>query len=453
MFRITRAIVPMLLALTIVVTACTPAVATPTQQAEATQPATAVVTQPASAEATPTVAASSGGDTIRIGGIGPLSAPGEAAAGVAMQFVMNLAVKDINAQGGVLGKQLELVFGDTEGLPERGTAMAERLITNDKVVAIAGEYHSAVALAVEEVCHKYGVPFLVADAWSDSVTETGYPEIFRIAPANSMTSQSSADWLKQVGVKNLLLIAENTDYGTGQVKTDQQFFGAVGIHVDDPIYVEVGTEDFEPILARIKTMNPMPDAIRITVTGKSGYDLEQQMAEEGIAPTAKTIAFISQEAIGQEFWSSVPNGNYYVFSLIGLPSSMYNDTTKHLAVEYEKAFNTEPPSYALEAYDSIFILADAIKRAGTTNSKEFISALESTDINLAQGHYSFKYTSKNPIPTDGSVPAYMWHQWPDPLILLIQYFQPNQDWKDAAVIWPPTYQTKGTSYIPFGTTP
>ncbi|MGE5124411.1 MAG: ABC transporter substrate-binding protein, partial [Acidobacteriaceae bacterium] len=158
-------------------------------------------------------------------------------------------------------------------------------------------------------------------------------------------------------------------------------------------------------------------------------------------------------AIAPEFWQSVPNGNYSVFSYIGLPPTLYNDTTKHVAEEYNKAFKTEPPSYALEAYDSVWILADAIKRAGTTEPKALIAALEDTDITLAQGRYYFKYTSKNPLPSDGSVPAYMWHQWPDPAILVMQYFEPKQSWKDAAVIWPPVYQNHGTSLIPFGTKP
>jgi branched-chain amino acid transport system substrate-binding protein len=370
-----------------------------------------------------------------------------------MQFTMNLAVKDINEKGGVLGKPLELIFADTEGLPERGTAVAERLINEDKVVVITGEYHSAVGLAVLDVAHKYGLPVLFSETWSDKITESGYPEVFRIAPASTMNSRASAEWMKAVGTKNVLIIAENTDYGTGQVESDKKFFEEVGIQVLDAIFVELNTQDFQPILARIQTMNPPPEAIRVDVTGQTSYNLEQQMSDLGIAPSEKTIGEASTDAIAPEFWQSVPNGNYYTFSYIGLPPSLYNDTTRHVAEEYDKVFKTQPPSYALEAYDSVWIVADAIKRAGTTESKALIDALEGTDITLAQGRYYFKYTSKNPLPGDGSVPAYMWHQWPDPAILVMQYFEPKQDWKDAAVIWPTAYQSHGTTYIPYGTKP
>jgi len=393
------------------------------------------------------------GETIRIGGVGPLSAPGSVVGGIAMQFAMNLAVKDINEQGGVLGKPLELIFADTEGLPERGGAAVERLITENGVVAITGEYHSAVGMAELEVCHEYGVPCLFSETWSDDITASGYMEVFRIAPASSMNSRATAEWFAAVGVENVVSIVENTDYGIGQDEADQAFYEELGINSQEVFFVELGTEDFLPILTRIQALDPVPDAIRVAVTGETSYNLEQQMAELGIAPSEDTIGTANQVAIQPEFWESVPNGTYYVFSLVGLPPSLYNDTTTHVADAYREQFDTDPPSYALEAYDSIWILADAIERAGTTEPVALIDALEDTDITLAQGRYYFEYTSKNPIPDDGSVPAYMWHQWPDPAVLLLQYFEPGQDWKEAAVIWPEVYQTHGTNYIAPGTTP
>ncbi len=453
MFRISRLFWPTLAVLALLATACQPQIVTQTVQVEVTKEVPVEVTREVPVEVTAPAPPAAEAGTIRIGGIGPLSAPGDVGYGVAMNWAMNLAVKDINAKGGVLGKPLEMIFADTEGLPERGTAVAERLISEDHVIAIVGEAHSAVALTELEVAHKYGIPALFAETWSDAITETGYPEVFRIAPASTMNSRTAADWTKAMGAKNVVIIAENTDYGTGQVESDKVFFEAAGVKVLDAIFVEPNSQDLQPVLARIQAINPPPDSIRVAVTGQAGYNLEQQMVDLGIAPSEKTMGAASTDAIAPEFWESVPNGNYFCFSYIGQPPSLYNDTTKHVAEEYNTAFKTEVPSYAFSAYDSIWMLADAIERAGTTESKALIAALEDTDITLAQGRYYFQYTSKNPLPSDGSVPKYMWHQWPDPLILVMQYFEPNQSWKDAAVIWPPAYQTHGTSYIPYGTKP
>lgn len=392
--------------------------------------------------------------TIRIGGIGPLSAPGSVVGGIAMQWSMNLAVKEINEKGGVLGKRLELIFADTEGLPERGATIAERLINENKVVAIAGEYHSAVALAVLEVAHKYGIPVLFSETWADKITETGYPEVFRIAPAASMVSRSTVDWMADARFKRVVLLAETTDFGTAMAKAQTQLLQEKGIQLLDTIFVEMGMSDFTPVLTRIRAMSPPPDVVSAqAVTGETSYNLARQMAEMGIAPSKTTIGIANQVAVAPQFWQSVPNGAYFVFTNNGLPPVLWNDTTKRVAVEYEKVFKSVIPSYALEAYDSIRVLAEGINRAGSTDPKAIIAALERTDIVLAQGRYWFEYGNKKPVPADGKVPKFMWHQWPDPPLLVLQYFTPKQPGDKAAVLWPKKYQTHGMSYIPYGTKP
>ena len=107
----------------------------------------------------------------------------------------------------------------------------------------------------------------------------------------------------------------------------------------------------------------------------------------------------------------------------------------------------------MEAYDSVWVLADAIKRAGSTDPKAIIAALENTDIEFAQGRYWFEYGSKKPLPADGKVPKYMWHQWPEPPLLVLEYFEAKQPGDQAAVLWPKKYRTHGVSYIPYGTKP
>ncbi|RLC78705.1 MAG: ABC transporter substrate-binding protein [Chloroflexi bacterium] len=368
-----------------------------------------------------------------------------------MQWAMRQAVKDINEKGGILGKPVELIFEDTAGTPEQGVAVAERLINDYKVVAIAGEYHSAVALKVMEVCHKYGIPVVFAETWSDKITAAGYPEVFRIAPASSMVAYPVVDWMVELGVKKVVLIGENTDFGTGMVEKQKKALEEKGVEVET-YFVEQGTTDFTPILTRIQAMDPPPDVVSaMAVTGEASYNAEQQMVEMGIAPTEKTIGVANQVAGKPQFWESVPDGNYFVFTKVGLPPATWNDTAKRVAEEYRKAFKSEPQSWVFEAYDSVMIVADAIERAGSTDPKAIIEALEATDIELAQGRYWFEYTSKNPVPE--GVPAYMWHQWPAPPILVLQYFEPNQAWQDAAVLWPPERQTHGTIYIKPGTKP
>ena len=92
-------------------------------------------------------------------------------------------------------------------------------------------------------------------------------------------------------------------------------------------------------------------------------------------------------------------------------------------------------------------LADSYK-----DGAAIVAALETIDIELAQGRYHFTYGSHNPDLPEGT-PTYMWHQWPDPIVTMSQYFVQDQNALDAAVIYPPVFQTHGTDYIKPGTSP
>src|ERR1700758_1822254 len=90
-------------------------------------------------------------DPIRIGWVGPLSPPGGYAEGTNMKNAAALAAEEVNAHGGVLGRTVEITYADTRGMPAEGRTAAERLVQQDKVVAVFGEFHSPVALAGMEV--------------------------------------------------------------------------------------------------------------------------------------------------------------------------------------------------------------------------------------------------------------------------------------------------------------
>ena len=125
-------------------------------------------------------------EPIRIGWVGPLSPPGGYAEGTNMKNAAVDRRRGDQRAGGILGRQVEITYADTRGMPAEGRTGAERLIQQNKVVAVFGEFHSPVALAEMEVYHKYGIPFMACDVWSDQITAKGYPEVFRNAPAVSL---------------------------------------------------------------------------------------------------------------------------------------------------------------------------------------------------------------------------------------------------------------------------
>ncbi|MCP5097337.1 MAG: ABC transporter substrate-binding protein [Chloroflexi bacterium] len=389
-------------------------------------------------------------EPIIIGATGPLSAPGSVGGGIAMQFTAELAVDEINAAGGVLGRPIELVFVDTQGLPERGTAVAERLIEENGAVGIIGEYHSAVGLTMIEVCHERHTPCVFSETWNDNITGAGYEEVFRVAVTSTLVASQQINWLEALGFEYVVIIAENTDYGVPASEAQVTFMTERGID-SEVFFVELGTEDFLPVLTRIQEGERTPDAIMVLVTGETSYNVEQQMAEIGLAPTEETVCVANQVAINAEYWDNVPDGNYCAYLRVGLTPNNYNDTTKSVDEAYRAQFDRPAPSFALATYDSVYIMAEAIERAGSTDPDAIIAEIEATDRTLAQGHYYFPYGINNPVPDDQ--PAWMWHQWPDAAVVIQQYYEFGQDPDNAAVVFPPAFQTHDTPLIPYGAAP
>lgn len=385
------------------------------------------------------MAAGAGGDTVKIGAILPLSAPGSVSGGIAMKAAFEIALDEINAAGGVLGKPVDLVMVDTEGLPERGTAAMQRLISQEGVAGVVGEYHSAVGLAAMEVAHSNNVPVVFAETWNDDVTAKGYPQIFRIAPLSSEVAQANANFIQSSGAKFVIVMTENTSYGIPAAEQLAEQLTERGIE-SETYFADIGTLDFAPVIERIKA-GRAPGMIAVLTTGETSFNFTQQAAEAGIGP--QQVPTLCNQAVGdsEAFWSAVPDGNLCTYSRIGLPRALFTPETTAFVEKYTAATGkAEAESYAMEAYDSLKLMAQAINEAGSTDPDAVISALENIKYDGALGTITFPVNSANPPEAAGKEPKW-WHQFPDPAVTMVQYQQPGQDAQDAAVVWPDAYKT------------
>lgn len=416
----------------VLVAGCTPgAPETVVETVVVTQEVQVTVEAPAPTEAP--AEAMPEGDTILIGGVGPLSAPGSFQAGTEMRNATEMAVDEVNDAGGVLGKQVELIFGDTEGLPERGTAVVERLITQNKVVGLTGEYHSGVGLTEIEVAHKYGVPFVQAETWADEITSSGYPEIFRIAPSIDFYSSIAVNYIAEVGWQKIVFVVEDSDYGHLQSEAWVDQLADKGITDVEVYFADADTEDFTPILQRIQ-QDP-PDMLAGVITGIGNSRMLRQACDLGLAPTAETAYYASVDSQYPEFWENVGDcGQYAFFTYVGLPESLWNDKTGTFIADYEERYKQTPGGSAMAAYDATYLLLNAIEEAGSTDSQAIIDALEGIKYTGVMGDFWFEYTADNPVPSDQ--PGWMWHQWPTPNTYIIQYTEVDQTAGDAPVVFP-----------------
>jgi ABC-type branched-subunit amino acid transport system substrate-binding protein len=382
---------------------------------------------------------------IKIGGLAPLSAPGAVGGGEAMRDAMLFAERDINAAGGVLGCKVKVVIADTEGLPEKASAVMEKLITQDGVVAIGGGYHSSVGVAAKDVSNARGIPTVFAETWNDTITGDKQQYIFRIAPLSSWASATL--WkaaLRVPNIKKVAIVTENTDYGIPAAEETRKGLARNGVKA--VIFgVDIGTQDFSGIIQRVKAENP--DYIIVLNTGEAGYNFAQQAADAGIGP--QDIPFqAGQVALeSKAWWQNVPDGNFAFVQRIGTPVSTWNAKARKLNKDYKaKTGKGAIESYALEAYDSISILAQAINEANSTDGAKIVTALENISHDGTLGRIYFPYGSKKDPSVDGKGDEW-WHQWPDPAMTMIQYQIEGQLSTDAVIIWPDKYKSGEAIYV------
>ena len=358
---------------------------------------------------------------------------------------MLIAEEDINAKGGILGCELDVVIADSEGLPEKAAAIMEKLITQDGVVGVGGGYHSSVGVASKDIADARGVPVVFAETWNDTITGDKQKYIFRIAPLSSWAS--STIWKHSLlvpGIKKAEILTENTDYGIPAAQETKDGLATGG--VETVVFsVDIGTQHYAGIVERIKAEDP--DTIIVLATGEAGYNFTQQAADAGIGPQDVPFHAGQVSLESKAYWENVPDGNYAFVQRIGVPENLFNDTARKFSATYkERTGKAAVESYAMEAYDSIAILAQAINEAGSTDGDAIVAALESIDHDGTLGRIYFPYgTGKDP-SEDGKGDEW-WHQWPDPALTVIQYQEEGQNSGDSPIVWPDAYKTGESVYV------
>jgi len=367
-------------------------------------------------------------EPIKVGWVGPLSPPGGYAEGALMKDAAQLAADEINAKGGVLGRPIEVVFEDTRGQPEEGTAAAEKLISDEHVVAITGEFHSSVFLAEMEVAHNAGIPIIAVDVWALKITAKGYPEVFRVAPNQALIASKYGEWIAASGFKNVAVIYEKTDGGQSARDVLLPVLDKNGVKYD-VVGADPNSTEFTAQIERFKSHTPPYDFFMTDYSEAGAYPMVSQSYTQGFAPTAATgIANSGGPAVDPTFWKNVGDaGKYLVTEVVGLPKNAWNDTTKSFVDAFQKKYGQPASPQAIENYDAMLVLADAIKRANSTDGKAIIAALEKTDIVLGRGRYTF---------STSHTPDWAYHQFMGAPVALIQYDKTNEQPEDAPIVWP-----------------
>ncbi|MGH7952757.1 MAG: ABC transporter substrate-binding protein [Limisphaerales bacterium] len=312
------------------------------------------------------------GGVIKVGEFASLTGS-EATFGQSSHNGTQLAVDDINSSGGVLGKKIQLLTEDDQSQAGQPATVVRKLISRDGVVAILGEVASSRSLEAAPICQENKIPMISPASTNPRVTEVGN-YIFRVCFIDPFQGTVMANFAsKTLKLKNVAVLTEvSSDYSVGLAKFFKKEFVADGGKIVAEENYSHGDKDFSAQLTAIKAANP--DGIFVP-----GYYTEVGL----IALQARQLG-IKVPLLGGDGWESsalVPIGGAALegcyFSTHFSPEDMAPAEQKFVK-EFKAKYHETPDAMVALGYDSAKILADAIKRAGSTDGAKIRDALAAT---------------------------------------------------------------------------
>jgi branched-chain amino acid transport system substrate-binding protein len=322
-------------------------------------------------------------DTVKIGVIQPLTGS-VAYNGTTDVNGIKLALSEVNAKGGVLGKKVELVIEDGQCQPANSVNAAEKLIQRDKVVGLIGAFCSSATLAIMPVAQSNKVPLITGVSSAPSLTEKGNPWFFRATETDALLAKSFAGILvNQLKLKKVAYIGVNDDFGRGSVEEFEKQMTALGATTVMKEYFEHGTTDFYTLLTKLKASGA--DGAFVSAETQDGSTLVKQKAELGL----ETKIFGVGSWATADFMKLAGTAADGIYAAVPYASTMKTPKNEAFVKAYEEQYKVAPGKYSAAGYNTLHILVDAIERAGSTDPDKVREALHKTNYEGPNGHFEF----------------------------------------------------------------
>ncbi|MBI3993437.1 MAG: ABC transporter substrate-binding protein [Candidatus Lambdaproteobacteria bacterium] len=326
------------------------------------------------------VAAGQAAETIKIGSLTDTTGP-YATIGVEQHNATEMAIEEINAAGGLLGRKLEMVREDDASNPGKSATKAEKLFLQDKVDFIVGTISSGATLNAMNIAKKYEKVMMVPISMSPKITGDNCNKYtFRVNSNSYFESKTGAQIMKKMGGKVFFLAA---DYEWGKATTQtfkDEVLASGGTSVGE-MYFPLGTKDFAPYFGKVQAAKP--DVLLITASSKDAISSITQVQEFGINKRMKLFgpgSFTSGEVLAAV--GAKADGIQKVDQW-----SPTIKTPENVAFiqAYTKRYGREPNKFTTATYESVMWLAQAVKKAGSVEGAKVAAAMEGSTYNGPQG--------------------------------------------------------------------
>ncbi len=330
-------------------------------------------------------------DPIKIGVIAEVSS----ISGAAIPQAAKLAADEINAAGGVNGRMIEIVEYDDHNSAADAVRAFQRAASQDHVSAVIASYVSEVVLALEPWSGRLKLPLITPGAASDVISQRVHEDYdhlkytFHGYLASTFLADSVCDGLKDVGVRDLhmktaVVMSEDAAWTLPLDAEYLKCLPKIGIKVLDHIRLSPDTTDFTPVFNKIE--GEKPDVI---VTG---------ISHVGVQPTVQwhdqqvpiPMIGISSQATTSTFYKDTNGATEgVIYQTVSAPDVAVTPKMIPFTDAFVKKYGVTPAYCGYTAYDQVYFIADAIKRAGSTDADKLVSALETTSWLGTIGKYEF----------------------------------------------------------------
>ncbi|RLP25920.1 branched-chain amino acid ABC transporter substrate-binding protein [Mesorhizobium sp. YM1C-6-2] len=333
---------------------------------------------------------------------GPITGP-NAAFGAQLQKGAEMAVKDINAAGGVNGEQISLSVGDDVSDPKQGISVANKFVA-DGVKFVVGHFNSGVSIPASEVYAENGILEITPAATNPVYTERGLWNTFRVCGRDDQQGEVAGAYIAaNFKDAKVAVIHDKTPYGQGLADETKKALNAAG--VTEALYegVNVGDKDFSALIAKMKDAG-------VTLIYWGGLHTEagliiRQSADQGL----KAPLFSGDGIVSNELASIAGDAVAGTLNTFG-PDPRNNPAAKEV-VEKFRAAGFEPEAYTLYAYAATQILAQAATAAGSNDPQEVAKAIkEKGPFKTVLGELSFNEKGDR---TDADYVVYEWRKGDD----------------------------------------
>jgi branched-chain amino acid transport system substrate-binding protein len=328
---------------------------------------------------------------IEIGFFGALTGP-QATFALSGKNGARLAIDQLNAAGGVLGQKLDLLVEDDHNEPSEAASAVSKLITRDHVVALIGENASSRSLAAAPIAQNYQVPMVSPSSTNVEVTKKG-DYVFRVCFIDPYQGKALATFARETlhAKAAALLVDAKSDYSVGLAESFRKAFTAAGGQVVQELKYAEGDSDFSAQLTVLATSSP--DAVVIP-----GYYTDAGL----IARQARSLG-IRSVLLGADGWDSPKLAEIGGAAIEGSYFSNHysvddpSPAVRTFVENYRKVYGADPDSIAALSYDAARLIADAMRRAGSTEGKRVRDALAATaDFPGVTGSITMD-TDRNPV--------------------------------------------------------